>query len=98
MTDSEGRYELAPMDAGIGFKLDAKKEGYQLMEIKVSGKDENRRDFILKKLSSLVVEIIETETTKPVSNVIHILSNAPPNSAVEVSPGQYMFTNIKQGK
>lgn len=39
MTDSEGRYELAPMDASVKFKLDAKKDGYQLMEIKTSDKD-----------------------------------------------------------
>ena len=32
------------------------------------------------------------------SNVIHLLSNVPPNSAVEIAPGKYRFTNIKQGK
>ena len=53
---------------------------------------------MLKKLSSLVVSIKEKDSKKPVSKVIHILSNTAPNSAVEVEPGKYMFTNIKQGK
>ena len=61
-------------------------------------KDEDNINFKLKKLSSLIVEIFDKETKEPISNVIHLLSSVPPNSAVESAPGRYMFTNIKQGK
>ncbi len=71
------------------------KEGYQLVK---KGGEENKRDFVLKKLSALIVEIEDKDTHQPISNVINLLSSAAPNSAVEQKPGRYVFTNIKQGK